>query len=520
VVQEFSLPKMGLVIETDALEFDRTARSGQSKSIQLLNQTDEALSLDLETDSAEFGVNRRVTIKPHSSRRVNVSFTPSSTANVSANLQISSGDTHKRIELRTKSTLIPTVNFIPFFKLTSGKTSTFSFSYSGTPRVKLQGPAWINHPKSAETTRPISLSCSDLPSSGVADYLVMSSPDSDGLRLPVLAYRGSSELHFKVVKDRTLRVWNHGIRTAFVLFSAIAGAEDDIAASPAGGFIPSGKSLTFSFEGGSEVAMHSGDEVLRQIQSVLNPTSFYAAEMLEILRDELGPFEAVLGDINRRVFSHVFKDSIDVRAVSLEFEDSDEPFTVSTSLCELGDIYPGRKAQVSVWVENSTMDRVTIDLFSASDLFIFPDLIRLHPEQRYNLTIGIDVRRGAEEFDDVLTLACGDFESSIRIQGAIRSQRTDFEAEILNFGVCGVGRVARGMLKLTNRKSEDSVVSVFVDSPFSAPVPSVSVSAGCSAHLSVHFLPMQPGPYQGEIVFEPDNSRPFSVPVLGSGEYL
>jgi hypothetical protein len=143
--------------------------------------------------------------------------------------------------------------------------------------------------------------------------------------------------------------------------------------------------------------------------------------------------------------------------------------------------------------------------------------VKLRPEQRQLLKIGVALDDDDIEIDDFVILEFGDYQQRVRVRAVIGGFHPDFEVETLNFGVCEVGRLSRGILRILNKKSQQSTVAVAVKPPFFTTTDSIRVESNCFVYLSIHFVPPEEGPFQGVIRFEPDNSRAFAVPVLGSG---
>jgi hypothetical protein len=141
----------------------------------------------------------------------------------------------------------------------------------------------------------------------------------------------------------------------------------------------------------------------------------------------------------------------------------------------------------------------------------------LRPEQKRLLKIQLAPDGDDIEIDGLVLLDFGDYQQRVRVRAVIGGLNPDFEVEILNFGVCDLGRLNRVTLRILNNKSQDSTIAVVVKPPFFTTANSITVQSNCFVYLSIHFVPLEEGPFQGVIQFEPDNSRTFAVPVLGSG---
>jgi hypothetical protein len=209
----------------------------------------------------------------------------------------------------------------------------------------------------------------------------------------------------------------------------------------------------------------------------------------------------------------VFTDYVDVELIDLE---EGQGLLGSTRELNFGEVSPNSSSELTIWVENPHMEAATVSLESPCQFLSFPTPLRLRADERVRVPIRVDLDDEDMEIDDFVILRLGDIEEKVRVRARVAGASSDFEAEVLNFGVCEVGRLSRGILRLLNKKSEDSRVTITVDEPFSTPRGSVAVKSKCFVLLSVHFLPKEEGSFQEEIRFEPNNSRPFSVPVLGS----
>lgn len=511
------VPKTGIAIKERVVDFEIENEGESEKPIEIVNTNDEPMTVNLVTDTADFDVDRSVTIEPHSSQLVNVSFTPTSSKRVQGQLSIISKNGHAgTVALRSLKSLAITKKMIPFLRMVDGKQKSFTFSFCGASKASLRLPDWLTGPEEVETTNPIVISCGTLPYSVCADHVVLSSEKTTPCEIPVIAYRGGSDIHWSITRTNEITVENRGIRPAFVIISPSNNAAE-VTITPPHAIIPPARSTSFTITTEEEctVEMHYGDEILRQIHSELLEDAFWDSLDGIMIRDELGPIRNVLDSLDPTEFEAVFHASVSHETIELSIPTEATVFGLSTRKIDFGEINPDEHNELKLWIENLLMTPIDLQLSSESKVLTFPKKLRLRPGEKAVIPIEIDCLSDEIEINEVIRVKCGESASEIQVHAAVRDEGA-FEAEILNFGLCEVGRLNRGILKLTNKKSKASEVRISVNPPFSSPNEFVFVDSKSFIYISIHFLPQRAGPFQEEIRFDPDISRPFSVPVIGS----
>jgi hypothetical protein len=342
----------------------------------------------------------------------------------------------------------------------------------------------------------------------------LANPQAVALRVPVIAYRGFSDVRWTVPRPGVVRLTNRGTRCGFVLFFSPEEYETaEFSIEPRDAVIAPGGSATFRIGGLPRVALHHGDEILRQILAVLAPDAEYAELESGVLRSEIKPLEAILDAIDSEAFTLLFTDYVKSASIPLGEEKNETAFAAEREL-DFGDVAPNSESEMILTIENPFLEAVTVYLESDCRALSFPGEVALRGDERGQIPIRIDVG-DASEVDALLTLRVGEIQQNVAVRARV-AMDPDFEAELLNFGVCHVGRLSRGILRLLNKKADDSIVSISVPAPFLIPEKKVLVKSKCFVFISVHFLPRQEGSFHERMTFKPNNSWEFTVSVLGS----
>ena len=517
VVWKYVVPRKGILVRQREVDFGMEEE--ESEHVEILNTTNGPVTVSLATDAPEFGVEQSVTIDPNSSQAVRVSFTPNSVMGAAGNLHISSQNgSLGQVSLRGAFPLMPSMKLVPFFQQRDGQEQTVRFSVAGAPLIKIDFPEWITGPDEVENMRFVTASCLKLPSAVCAGKVHLSAENAKAIDVPVIGYRGASDVHWSVTNGNDVRVENKGIRTAFVVFSC----NKDVQIKPRFGILPSRKSVLFQVKSSSDccLTIHYGDEILRQIYSELFEDELYEELHEHILRDEIGPIRKVIDLLDADDFAQLFKESVVSEEIELGSDGSTNAvFELSTRKLELGKVDPCRTTKKDIWIENLLMTPLEVHLETDSEILYFPEKIKMKPEERVIVTIEIDGIGDEIEINETIHVRSGEYERQLVVHGIVCEENDDFEAEILNFGLCEIGRLNRGILKLTNKKSRGSGVKISVKPPFSTPNSSVYVDSKSFIYISIHFLPQTKGQFHEYIRFDPEISRAFSVPVMGSAGY-
>ena len=515
----YTIPRTGLSVREREVNFELDEYSDNEKPIEILNETDGPMTVKLETDAPEFNVDQSVTIDPHSSQKVRVSFTPNSLRGTTGNLSIgSTSGPVGRVCLRGQFSLVTSLKVIPFFGMQEGQKQTVKFSVAGAPKIKVELPSWLTGPLEVDNMRSVTVTCAKLPSAVCSACVLVSAENMRPVHLPVIGYRGSSDVQWSVTRNNAVRVENKGMRTAFVVFSC--GQETKV--RPSYGILLPRKTATFHVElhGESSVTINYGDEILRQVYSELFEDEMYEELHEHVLRDEIGPIRGILDNLDAEDFAQLFRDS--VASQEIEFHDAGSGnglFELSTLNLDFGKVDPKKLNEKSVWLENLTMTPLEVRLSSDCDFLYFPERIRMKSEERVLVSVEMDGIQGQFEINGAIKFHVGESEQHLNVHGIVCEENDDFEAEILNFGNCEIGRLNRGILKLTNKKSRGSSVRISVNTPFSTPNKEVYVESKSFIYISIHFLPQKRGQFHEYIRFDPDISRTFSVPVMGSAGF-
>lgn len=521
VVQSFEIDNPELIVSQEKIEIPSIIGRTKSHKLDFVNDGDEPLTVQLQAKTNELSLpDDSLIIPPHTSESINVSFTPRSRKHIRGLIEINSPSRRQTIELEGICGLIPSSNFIPFFQIESKNINSYSFTFSGVKFIEIEAPEWIEAPSIAQEAKPLSFICYDCPESTAGSEIALISPDQKEYTLPVIAYRGKSEIHSYMLEPGQLQVFNKGIRPGFVCFSLHDSDNEEILVSPSAAIILPNTSQIFTFDSGESIIMHSGDEILRQIKQFYNPNSFYTVSFDDIeTRDEIEKISDTLEQITSKDFSKVFKEYIKVEEIDLtKGVDEEQTFILTQTEVDLGLIAIGETKFVKVWIENITSRHLNLELtaINISPNIKYPMYLKLSPAEDAAITLEFCGNK-EEVIDDAILVSDEEYEHEIHVVGEVQSIAAKQEMEIFDFGLCQVGRIARRTLRLSNRKSEDSIVRIQTFPPFSCPVTEVYVESHCFVLLPVHLSPQIEGPVQGVINFYPSSSRAFSIPLIGAG---
>lgn len=534
VVQEIQLPTNEIELNEDSISFELNYGQKKKKSVNVTNKSDKNMEIQFTTDSPEFSLmsDKKMLLKPHSSKKVDIEFNPKNSKNAEGNLRVHTDKKVAKVPLKTLSAILSSTNLINFLRIDDNQTSNFIVSFCGPKQLTIKKPSWIHCDDFVNSNEAVSIQCQRIPNSVSCGYLTVNGKNSQPLSVPILAYLSSSDISFHVIRPFVLRVENHGLRTAFVTFTSYnkrQTEDQNCDVTPVGGFIPFNGSMTFTFsEETKYVLIHSGDEIMRQILNYLNPDHFYsrAFEGVDILRDEISCID-IIDDIDYNEFSGLFDQLLSIQKIDVTKMNKDI-FTTSAPKIDFGEVGLFQTKEMRLWIENEKLKPIELHLSSQNQSLQFPSKILLKSEQRFCLRVSI-LSSKEQEINDTLIINCvsdlggnnNDKHSvkKIEIKGFVVDTSIKFEADVLNFGVCEVGRINRGKLRLVNRKKEKTKMTVSASPPFSCPKKKFIIEPGCFVLLPIHFTPLIESPFQGKILFEPENSHRFYIPVIGFASF-
>lgn len=535
LTQEIPFPANDLEVNEDCVSFDLVYGQKKKKSVNITNKSAKSMEVQLTTDAPEFSLisDKKLILKPHSIQKVDIEFNPKSPRKIQGTLQVHTENSVRNVPLKTMSAIITSTNLINFLRINDNDTPNFVFSFCGPKSVQIKKPNWVVCDDFANSTEPITITCRKLPNSISCGYFELVANDSQSLSIPILAYRESSDISFTVIRPYVVRVENHGIRTAFVIFTKYnkkmmsntdeEDSENDLFCdvTPQAAFIPFNRSVTFTFsEETQTVLIHSGDEIMRQILSYLNPDHFYskAFEDIDLLRDEISSID-IIDSFDMNEFQNLFEQLLSIEKVNITKINTDT-FTISASKVDFGEVGLYQRKEMKFWIENRKLKPIVLNISSNDDSLHFPSTVTLKSEQRFLLKLSL-MSSVEKDINDILIIQDEDETTTKKVvlKGFVVDTAIKFEADALNFGVCEVGRISRGKLRLYNRKKERTIMTVSASPPFSCPQKQFAIEPGCFILLPIHFTPLIESPFQGKILFQPVNSHHFYIPVFGFALY-
>lgn len=516
--------------------------------VTLNNDGNSPKNVTFQLDNDDFAIDdqfKTLVIAPHTTQSVNITYTPTKSLKSKASLELIDNSKNKitKLKLEGNLQLICDKPFIPFFGVSNENIIENVLTVTGSDEINVDAPEWLDCPDTIEKNHKLEISCGIIPDSSIVSSITFASNSAASISVPVIAYRGYSDLSISPPSDleykngllqATVEVINNGIRPGFVIFTGEENTTRQIHASPSLAIIPAAKKVLFKFivddgEGEVKAIMHSGDEIMRQIMSMLKPNSFYATAFSNAkIRDEIALFRENKKLLNENYFSKIFKKSITKKIIVFkekadELDETevldefvDEPsFALSETIVDFGNIRLKDEKEIKITIENLSLKPTKIKFDCSCKDIKLPKYINLKPKEQTKLPISLSCSKAGlideeiEIYNDVQTIpikVCAEIEEPM------------VEIETLDFGTCTIGRLCRRNLKISNKKKEKVSIEVRTKSPFKIPVDYVEIESGCFVKFPVHFIPNSIGHYQDKLEFSPDMSAPFSVILIGSGE--
>ena len=518
--------------------------------ITLNNDGDTPKRVSLVIDNPDFTVDdnfKTLVLEPHSMQSISVSFSPQKSTATTASLTVLDDDANEEItslQLHGALQLVCDHSFVPLFGI-NDKTSVI-MAVSGANSISVTAPDWVDAPDTIKSGRKFTVSCDEIPSSSMCDYITFESDTTASTSIPILAYKGSSEISYKPPEPlhkakngmmfTIIDVVNDGIRPGFVVFTCEDSEEINIRASPSAAIIPAGKTVSFKFVVDANasieeaVIMHSGDEILRQIRAYLRPSSFYATSFNGVkTRDEINKFVDCLDEINEKQFAKIFKKSLTKQKIVFEQKieipvDSIIPefasmpdFSISESEIDFGFMLKGSTTTKTIWLSNTSREVLELELYCDNPMISFPKNIRLKASEQFRLIIGIECTEESIVDTDIEITGTVDTKF-IHVKAEIEEPMV--QVETMDFGTCPIGRIARGNLKIINRRAIPVTVAASTNAPFVLNIKEVQIEPLSFIKFPVHFIPKTVGIFQEDLEFTSNEVHPFSVTLTGKSEVL
>lgn len=544
IIDHFELPKQDIPVTIIKETPTALSKKKSTIPITLNNDGDSPRHVTLQLDHSDFALDenyKTLVLPPHTMQSVNVTFTPTKSPKSKASLKLIDKSNVTKLSLECGLPLICDRPFIPFFGASKYEELQQTVTVTGANDIEIISPDFLKT-EFDEETHKATIECGDIPESTVLTDITFSSESSASINVPVIAYRGASDLILtppsplekrKGLLTTTIEVTNKGMRSGFVIFTGANDNKREIHASPSYAAIPAAKKMNFKFivdegEGEVKIEMHSGDEIMRQIRALLKPDSFYATQFADVkTRDEISLFRENKKVFDEKYFTKIFKSSLKKKIIVLPENENDseaeilkefndEPtFSISETNVDFGNIQVKEERKSIITIENLSMKPTKVKLSHQSKDVHVPSLIKLKPSEQQQFTV------------DFVPQKSGKFTEEIQIQNEAETKIIKLSADVeepmvqidtLNFGTCAVGRLHRGKLQISNRKSSAVVIEAVVEQPFYLPIKTVEIEAGCFVKFPVHFIPNVIGPFQAKLEFKPDIAPPFSVILIGNGE--
>ncbi|KAK8878593.1 hypothetical protein M9Y10_005373 [Tritrichomonas musculus] len=223
--------------------------------------------------------------------------------------------------------IVPTTasfSIVPFFAVSPRHPARFELTINSDYDIEIETPQWIQLPHSINPNQTISMQVSTLPKETVASTFSVHSESGD-LSLPIIAYRGSSNLIFdseiemiEITDDQftaAMIVKNKGQRAGFIAFMLSESSSANFRVSPPVAIIQPNSNLQVKFlvttkssEFTIPIVAYYGDEIVRQMQSVVAPNDYMSTAFNEIeLTNEISAFESIINECKARDILKIFR---------------------------------------------------------------------------------------------------------------------------------------------------------------------------------------------------------------------
>lgn len=202
---------------------------------------------------------------------------------------------------------------IPFFGVSSRTPTYFELTINSNSNIEVEAPDWVQLPHMIIPHSMFSMVVSSLPSETRSSNFTIHSETGE-LQLPILAYKGRSNLVFgkeidliEITDDQytaSMVVKNIGDRSGFIAFTLSDSMNVNLRVSPPVAIIePNGsQQVKFLFtirnsEFTIPIVVYHGDEILRQLQSMVQPNDYMSTAFHEIENaNEVSEFENAIGN--------------------------------------------------------------------------------------------------------------------------------------------------------------------------------------------------------------------------------
>lgn len=217
-------------------------------------------------------------------------------------------------------------SFVPLFGVSVRRPSRFELTINSDFEIEIEAPKWIQLPKSIQSNQSFSIIANSLPSDTVLSTFSVHSESGD-LSLPIIAYKGFSNLVFESEIEMieitetqytaAMTVKNNGERSGFIAFMLSESSNVNLRVSPPVAIIQPKANLQVKFlvttksgEFTIPVIAYYGDEIVRQLQSVVAPNDYLSTAFNEIeFSNEISAFESIINDCKPRDILKIFRKS-------------------------------------------------------------------------------------------------------------------------------------------------------------------------------------------------------------------
>ena len=373
-------------------------------------------------------------------------------------------------------------SFLSFFQMEGSQTKTLVVT--GCDEFELEGPKWCTFPSEIEVDTQISVRCSELPNSVSGSMIKIESEGSAPLLVPVIGYKGKSEISCMTKIPLTwamddhyvvqMEIRNVGTRPGFVVLTAADGCKYNVRVHPVAAVIRPNSKEIFEFIVDSPqmygldvpVTLYSGDEILRQIKARIHPNDFFAEVLRSVkIRDEIAPLERCIQHLDPKDFTKEFTKMIKVQTIQMYSPERNVSTRLAVSPPKL-EFFGDETNTLSII--NMSGHSMAVQIFSSENYVIVkPQNSMLQPYSELRVSVKMIARASTtidiRSEDGIVTVPIQMVKDTANHSlRKLNKHYFKLDQKSVDFGICDVGGTRKINAMITNQC--DNSISVRIRS--------------------------------------------------------
>lgn len=416
----------------------------------------------------------------------------------------------------------PSSKIIPFFGVSENNQQSFELAISAPKDFSVVVPDFVSlYDQTFTSNVPFILTCDSSPQNENADYLKVISDGQIVLQIPIFSYRDASNLEFDstIIMNKStavLDVRNTGNRSGFITFAL--SNDSQVTVTPLARILDpfQAQQFIFNFQSDPEkaqIAAITGDEIIRQIKSMLRPNDFYSTAFRDQpIKAELSLIQDALSKCDRREIASITRKF--VHQTPLRFV-SNLQLTFSPALLEFNTLQASKRMTISnngfqtIQYQIETLDNFVLVSRKSGEI---------PPESQIKITVSLQ-----EAANSAIRIYCGDDKYEVPIDyievssEKINNPTFSVSQPIIDFGQVEIGFTNESKLALTNHTSKDIVLTIQLPkrSPFNCQK-IAPIKANSSTEVSIQFCPTLEEIVESSMKIESLSDR-IEVDLIGEG---